>query len=96
MVMERKDALTDIVEQVTATDMPPFSPADTNNRQVVNEQGEVITLGQKPPQKISSSNKGVLIELLHYKREIIAAVEEGVKRAFTPYQDKRKDRDGTT
>ncbi|MDR3548541.1 MAG: hypothetical protein P4M11_09820 [Candidatus Pacebacteria bacterium] len=61
--MKRKDALTDLVEhaQDTAPVQPVTQPSD--DRQVVNQQGETITLGQKPTAHSVVPNKGILLEL---------------------------------
>lgn len=61
--MKRKDALTDLVEHVQET--APATPVSSSSgdRQVVNQQGETITLGQKPTESIVAPNKGVSLKL---------------------------------
>lgn len=58
--MDRKDALTDLVEFVQGK---PPAPPPSGGRQVVNPQGEVITLGHPDGKKASPDNKGVPLEL---------------------------------
>lgn len=74
--MERhKDNLTDLVEhlQQPQSATPPTPPIE---QQVVNNNGEIITLGHKTPaSSVSSTNKSSL-ELP------VAAILEAVTRAF--------------
>jgi hypothetical protein len=61
--MKRKDALTDLVEHMQETEPVEVEKPPSGERQVVNEQGETITLGQKPPSKVDIFNKMIPLEL---------------------------------
>ena len=91
--MKRKDALTDLVEH--AQEAKPVEPAATtsNDRQVVNQQGETITLGQKPTPHITIPNKGIPLELSEERKETAKAktrsiAEEAVERFLAKRKNK--------
>ncbi|HVX90068.1 MAG TPA: hypothetical protein VHC20_00170 [Candidatus Paceibacterota bacterium] len=57
--MEKKDALTDLVEFVQGT----VSTGSAGSGQVVNSQGEIITLGHPGKESVSPRSKSVPLEL---------------------------------
>jgi hypothetical protein len=89
--MKRKDALTDLVEhaQSTPASTPPPQPSD--DRTVVNNAGETITLGQKPSKTSAIPNKGVLLELSESERaSFLAAIRTSVIEAFDRFIERHK------
>ncbi len=83
--MKRKDALTDAVEALREQQgqKPREGP-----RQVVNEEGEVVTLGAKGRNKGPNSIKRKYPELSPgIKRAIEEGIAEGIKAGFGKFKD---------
>jgi hypothetical protein len=87
---KNKDAFTDAVEalQDGQGNQPEESGKD---RRVVNEDGEVITLGQDGSKTTNISNKANQVELSpeELSKAISGAVKDGVKKAVEE-REKRK------
>src|SRR3989344_3619621 len=85
--MKRKDALTDLVEH--AEDAKPSEPitSPSGDRQVVNEQGETITLGYDRSKKVRFFNKGKSLELSieEIERDIVRPI---VGKTFEGFAEK--------
>jgi hypothetical protein len=61
--MEHKDALTDLIEFIQSTPSPKPATSPSGDRQVVNSQGETITLGYDGKGKISIKSRRNSLEL---------------------------------
>ncbi len=83
--MKRKDALTDLVEHMQETEPVEVASPSSGERQVVNEQGETITLGQKPPSKVEIFNKMIPLEL---SSDGLEGVRASLSAAFKKEIDK--------
>lgn len=81
--MERKDALTDIVEHADGAESSKPLMSAAGDRQVTNQQGEIITLGQNAD---PSGNKGIPLELW---ASIECAIVDGIERAFSVFRQKK-------
>jgi hypothetical protein len=91
--MKRKDALTDLVEhaQGAASAEPVASSSD--DRQVVNQQGETITLGQKPTSNVVVPNKAIPLELSDRQKEIAEAKTSSIaEEVVNRFLAKRKNK----
>ncbi len=76
--MKQKDALTDLVEHAQDAKPPDTPPASSDDRQVANTAGEIITLGQQPA---SASNKSVSLELQQIVEMVRRALEKAIENA---------------
>jgi len=93
--MKRKDALTDLVEHAQSTPTPTPPPQPQDDRTVVNNAGETITLGQKPTTTTTIPNKGVLLELSESERvSFLAAIRTSVIEAFDRFIERHKQNKG--
>lgn len=84
--MKRKDALTDLVEH--AQDREPSAPQSPSleDGQVVNSEGEVITLGYGKGTKVRILHKGKYLEL---PLEVIERiVRQAVDRALKDFGER--------
>lgn len=85
----RKDNLTDLVERLPQAATSEVSN-QSSNQQVMNGDGELVTLGQKPEKRRHSDTYGKVNEL--QKKEIQdlvrTAVEKEIDRAATKIVDK--------
>lgn len=84
--MKRKDALTDLVEHAQSNPAPEPSSGD---RQVVNNAGETITLGQKPTKTTAMDNKGVSLEL----ERLVEITRSALEKALENMSNRRKKRE---
>jgi hypothetical protein len=90
--MKRKDALTDIVEHAQDAEFTEPMLSISGERQVVNAQGEIITLGQKPPINVAASNKAVSLELSEV--DLVDWIRASFKSAATRFLQKREQNKG--
>lgn len=67
--MKRKDAFTDLVEHVQGSIPTTHAPQPSGDRQVVNQAGEIVTLGQKPTGSDAHPNKGNPLELSEERKK---------------------------
>ncbi len=96
-MIKRKDNLTDIVEDLQKDrdkkpepNQKPEKPGK-NEWQVTDNEGNIVTLGQKPGSRTASSNKANPVELSQDVMEAIKqAVQTGIKEAFEKWEEKRR------
>lgn len=84
--MKQKDALTDIVEHVQGNNPPQAPQTPTPNREVVNNAGETITLGQENSKTAAMNNKGNVIELQKIQEIVTSALEKAFDRAIARFK----------
>lgn len=94
--MKRKDALTDLIEYTQGTKPTEPMTSPSGDRQVVNGQGETVTLGHKPSTPAAIPNKGIPLKLSEGEiEELTSAVRSAMNEAIDRFVAKLKQRKGT-
>jgi len=83
---KRKDNLTDAIE-VFQENNNGNNSSEGNNYEVVDNEGEIVTLGQKKRKNKLNSNKGSVIEL-SIKNKIEKMVKEEVEKELKGFSEK--------
>ena len=91
MDVRKKDNLTDAVEALERNESAPEPQG--RDQQVVNNDGEIITLGQNGGKSPASPNKNKVIELSpefigELKKEIAPMLEKAIDKALTKFLNK--------
>lgn len=87
--MKRKDALTDLVENVQGTTQTQTPLQPSGDREVVNQAGETITLGQGEAKNTALSNKGNVIELYKIQEVVTRALEKAFDKALARLRNRK-------